>query len=147
MNGHRRRHTGVSCCCCWLSLISPIFSLLNETCNLTCPLGHLSDGTLHYVTAAPVTRNRLEVGPRFSPQFSQHLPHLVRTGQREQPLQSDASSLVQRHQGCFTFNFYEDILHKHLYGRNIKRHSKDYTQLEIEQLKLEIRNWTVVEID
>lgn len=69
------------------------------------------------MASTPVTRNRLKLWARFSTQFSQHLPDLLGAGQREQPLQSDASGPICRHQGRFTFYFCEDILDKHLCER------------------------------
>lgn len=133
----QQRHTELSECW-WFCVISPVCykafhtamsvrSLRNQTCNLTRQSGDLSDCTLHYVTAAPVTRNCLKLRPRFSSQFSQYLSHLVKTGQREQPLQSDASCPVHCHQNRFTFNFCEDVFNKHLCARNRKkRHSKKW---------------------
>lgn len=129
---------------CWLCATSPIFYHVNKSWNLTHQPGYLPDCALHHMASATVARNHLEVGPRFSPQFSQHLPHLVRTGQREQPLEGDASCPIRRNQGRFTFNFCEDILHKHLCTRNTKRHSqrlkRDIQRLTFNDSKTKIKN-------
>ena len=85
--------------------------------NLTRPPGHLSYCTFHDMAPAAITGNRLKLWAGFSAQFSQHLSHLLRAGQREQPLQGDAPCAVHRHHHRFTFDFRENILHKHRYGR------------------------------
>lgn len=60
------RQTKPSCylpiyCKAFHTVMMSSLTLSHDTCNLTYPHGYLSDCTLHYVAAAPITRNRFKL--------------------------------------------------------------------------------------